>query len=92
MEENSALGMPNHSSLKAFGWEYKDVYPAAVIRTVSGTETLSHEKVNRFPAFPELGERSEMGQKKKKVSVFVTSTPKLKPDRSSLWQRTNEIF
>lgn len=56
--------MPNHSSLQTFGWEYKDVYPAAVIRVVSGTEILSHGKVSRFLAFAALGESSEMGQKK----------------------------
>lgn len=58
--------MPNHSSLKSFGWEYKDVYPAAVTRAVSGTEILSQGKVNRFPAFLVFGERSEMGQRNKK--------------------------
>lgn len=91
MEKNSAQpwGMPNHSSLQTFGWEYKDVYAAAVIRAVSGTEMLSHGKVNRFPPF--TVEDQKWG-KKKKVSIFVTSTPKLKPDKSSLWQRTNKIF
>lgn len=55
--------MPN-SSLQTFDSEYKDVYPAAVIRTVSGTEKLSCGKVKRFPTLSALGKSSEVGQKK----------------------------
>lgn len=49
-ENYSAQEMLNHGSQQTSGSGYKDVYPAAVIRTVSGREKLSGGKVNRFPA------------------------------------------
>jgi len=55
--------MPNHSSQQAFGSECKDVCPAAVIRTVSGTEELSCGKVSRFPTLSALGKSPEVGHK-----------------------------
>lgn len=61
--------MPKHSSLQTFGSEYKDVYPAAVIRMVSGTEKLSCGKVNGFPRLSALGKSSEVGQKKEFESL-----------------------
>lgn len=87
-EFSPALGMPNHSSPQTFGWECKDVYPAAVIRAVSGTEILSRGKVNTFLAFWVVGESSEMGQKKG-FNLFnfypKSETWQLKPVTENQW-------